>query len=180
MPLLQFLAYYQILEFYFPIFSQKEAHQKIKNIIKDPRFNPNKETDITKILTCISNNKTFSGYGSELDQLKATISSCVSDDEIRDLIMNNKELLTYFKDKKYKTLAPKNLSLASITSDIILECAERIYQIRCRVVHTKSSENNYELLLPSSPELKYLQYDIILLEAIAKKVLISSSRLLKI
>lgn len=179
MPLLQFLALYQILEFYFPIFSQKDAHQQIKNLIKDPRFNPNKDTDISRILSAISQNKNQLGFGSELDQLKSTLASCITKDEIREVIEND-DMVEFYKDKKSKSLSHKNLNIGNQTADLVNECAERIYEIRCRVVHTKASDKNYELLLPSSPELKYLVHDITILEMIAKKVMVSTSRLLKI
>jgi hypothetical protein len=180
MPLLQFLALYQILEFYFPIFSQKDAHHQIKNIIKDPRFNPNKDSDITRILGTINQNKSGFGFGSELEQLKSTIQNCITIEELRDVIDGDTEMEEFFKDKKSKSLSAKGLSLANKNADLITECAERIYEIRCRVVHTKTSDKNYELLLPSSPELKHLIFDISILETIAKKVLVSTSRLLKI
>lgn len=180
MPLLQFLSFYQILEFYFPVFSQKDAHQQIKNIIKDPRFNPNKDTEITRLLTTISQNKSQLGFGTELEQLKSTIANCITSEELKKLIESDENMLSFFKDKKSKSLASKNLSLTNGGTDLVNECAERIYEIRCRVVHTKASDKNYELLLPSSPELKHLVFDITILESIAKKVLVSTSRLLKI
>lgn len=179
MPLLQFLALYQILEFYFPVFSQKDAHQQIKNLIKDPRFNPNKDSDITRILSAISINKNQLGFGSELDQLRSTLIGCITNEEIREVIEND-GIYEFFKDKKSKSLSNKHLNVENQSADLVNECAERIYEIRCRVVHTKSSDKNYELLLPSSPELKYLVHDISILEMIAKKVLVSTSRLLKI
>lgn len=180
MPLLQFLALYQILEFYFPIFSHKEAHHQIKNIIKDPRFNPNKDSDITKVLTTISQNKSQIGFGSEIEQLKSTLQNCITSEELREQIENDQEMNEFYKDKKSKSLASKNFSLANKNADLVTECAERIYEIRCRVVHTKASDKNYELLLPSSPELKHLIFDITILETLAKKALISTSRVLKI
>ncbi|WP_321322214.1 hypothetical protein [Labilibaculum sp.] len=180
MPLLQFLALYQILEFYFPIFSNKNAHSTIKNIIKDPRFNPNKDSDITKILSTLNLNKNQLGFGSELEQLKSTIQDCLSIEELRDHIERDEEMVEFFKGKKAKDIASKTLNIANKTADLINEIAERIYEIRCRVVHTKSSDKNYDLLIPSSPELKYLVYDISVLEMIAKKVLIATSRLMKI
>jgi hypothetical protein len=179
MPLLQFLALYQILEFYFPIFSQKDAHQQVKNLIKDPRFNPNKDSDISRILSSITQNKNQLGFGSELDQLKSTLASCITKEEIREVIEND-DMVDFYKDKQAKSLANKSLNIGNESADLVNECAERIYEIRCRVVHTKSSDKNYELLLPSSPELKYLMYDITILEMIAKKVMVSTSRLLKI
>jgi len=180
MPLLQFLALYQILEFYFPIFSQKDAHHQVKNIIKDPRFNPNKDSDITRILGTITQNKSGLGFGSELEQLKSTIQNCISNEELREIIDTDKEMEDFFKDKDSKKLASKGLSIENVQTDLTTQCAERIYEIRCRVVHTKASDKNYEILLPSSPELKNLIYDITLLETIAKKVLVATSRLMKI
>lgn len=180
MPLLQFLALYQILEFYFPVFSEKSAHSKIKNIIKDPTFNANKDTDITKIITAIAQNKNSLGFGSEIEQLKATIQDCVTVDELHEYIIGNSDIFEYFKTKKYKGLSHKSLNLEARSSDLINDISERIYEIRCRVVHTKSSDKNLSLLVPSSPELKLLVYDISILEFIATKVLIATSRLLKI
>jgi hypothetical protein len=48
MPLLQFLAYYQTLEYYFPAYSQAEARRKIRNILKNPTFRPERDTDVRK------------------------------------------------------------------------------------------------------------------------------------
>jgi len=180
MPLLQFLALYQILEFYFPIYSNKEAHSAIKNLIKDPRFNPNKDSDISKLLSSININKNQLGFGSEIDQLKSTIINCVSNEEIKEHIESDEEMLEFYKGKRAKGLSSKNLNLTNQSADLVHEVSERIYEIRCRVVHTKSSDKNYELLIPSSPELKYLMHDISVLEMIAKKVMIASSRLMKI
>ncbi|MBB2951578.1 hypothetical protein [Sphingobacterium sp. JUb56] len=179
MPLLQFLALYQILEFYFPIFSQKAAHQQIKDLIKDPRFNANKDSDITRIISAISLNKNREGFGTELEQLKATISSCVTDDDIREVIQQN-DMVDFYKERKSKKISNKTFNLENKSTNLINESAERIYEIRCRVVHTKASEKNYEPLLPSSPELKDLGNDITIIEMIVKKIMISTSRLLTI
>lgn len=180
MPLLQFLALYQILEFYFPIFSNKNAHSTIKNIIKDPRFNPNKDSDITKILSTLNINKNQLGFGSELEQLKSTIQDCITIEELKEYIENDEEMMEFFNSKKAKGLSSKSLNITNNSTDLINEISERIYEIRCRVVHTKSSDKNYELLIPSSPELKYLVFDISILEMVAKKVLIVTSRLMKL
>ena len=180
MPLLQFLAFYQILEFYFPIFSQKEAHNKIKNTIKDPRFNPNKDSDISKILSIISINKKQRGFGSEVEQLKATLKECLDNSEIKNFIEAEEDRISFFGDKKTRGLSKKKLSLKNPTADLVTELAERIYEIRCRIVHTKAAEENFELLLPSSPELKFINYDTSIIEFAATKVLVSTSRVMKI
>jgi hypothetical protein len=180
MPLLQFLALYQILEFYFPIFSEKDAQQKIKNIIKDPRFNPNKDTEISKVISVIKSSRTNKGFGSELDQLKATLDNCIDSNDLKSFIDSDAERKQFFEAKKSRSLSKKRINFENPQLDLVSEIAERIYEIRCRIVHTKSNEGDYELLLPSSPQLKFIEHDITALEYLATKVIISTSRSLTI
>lgn len=180
MPLLQFLSLYQILEFYFPVFSNKSAHNTIKNIIKDPRFNPNRDSDITKIINTLNVNKNQLGFGSELEQLRSTIQDCVTNEELREYIDADSEMVEYFKSKKAKKISLRTINTANKSNDLISEVSDRIYDIRCRVVHTKSSEKSYDILIPSASELKYLIYDIQILEMIVKKVLIATCRIIKL
>ena len=78
---------------------------------------------------------------------------------------------------KGKTLSQCKISIKNDSSDLIKEVAERIYDIRCLIVHTKS---DYKIMNPFSPEVKKMIYDLELIEFIAKKVLIASSRPIKI
>ena len=179
MPLFQFLAYYQTIEFYFPVYSNYEAKQKIQNLIKDPRFNPNKDADITKILNSI---KVFGGkvFGSESDQLKATIKNCVTNEDLKEFFESKSERKNFYQENKCKTSQYK-ITIKSerpdFKPDFINEVAERLYDIRCLIVHTKS---DYKIINPFSAEVKELIYDLELVEFVARKVLISSSRPLKV
>jgi hypothetical protein len=53
--------------------------------------------------------------------------------------------------------------------------ASRIYDLRCRIVHTKD-DAEIELLLPFSTDLAHIKYDIDLVEFLARKVLIASGK----
>ena len=57
MPLLQFLAFYQAIEFYFPAYAEAEAHRKIQSILKDPGFRYDRDTDIASLLNSITISK---------------------------------------------------------------------------------------------------------------------------
>ena len=57
--------------------------------------------------------------------------------------------------------------------------AKRIYAIRNRIVHTKGGFEEREPLLPFDPETRYLRHDIELVEFLARKVLVASSRPLR-
>lgn len=54
--------------------------------------------------------------------------------------------------------------------------ADLIYDIRCKIVHTKGEnyEGEVELLLPFSKEAELLFFDIQLIKYVARKVLIAA------
>jgi hypothetical protein len=62
--------------------------------------------------------------------------------------------------------------------DICSQVADRIYDIRCKIVHTKGDEKDgdIELLLPYSKEAEKLGHDIDLVRFVAQKVLVYVSK----
>jgi hypothetical protein len=180
MPIFQYLAFYQTVEFYFPIYSSFEAKQKIQGIIKDPRFNPNRDTDITKIISTIQSNSGGKSFGNEREQLKATINACTNNIELKEFFSADQNRFDFYSENKGKNLAKQKISVKNETADFVAEVSERIYEIRCRIVHSKASEGDFEVLLPYSNEVKKMDFDIELMEFIARKVLITSSRPIKI
>jgi hypothetical protein len=180
MPIFQFLAFYQTVEFYFPIYSSFEAKQKIQSLIKDPRFNPNKDTDISKIISTIKLSSGGKSFGNEKDQLKATLNACTDNSELKEFFKADENRLNFYTENKGKNISKQKISIKNETTDFITEVTERIYEIRCRIVHSKASESEFDVLLPYSSEVKKLNFDIELIEFISRKVLITSSRPIKI
>ena len=180
MPIFQYLALYQTIEFYFPVYSSYEAKQKVQSLIKDPRFNPNRDADISKIIAAIKVSSSGKSFGNERDQLKATISSCTDNTELRDFFKIDENRFNFYSENLGKNISKQKISVKNETADFVAEVTERIYEIRCRIVHSKASEGDFDVLLPYSNEVKQLNYDIELLEFISRKVLISSSRPIKI
>ncbi len=180
MPIFQFLAYYQSIEFYFPIYSSFEAKQKIQSLIKDPRFNPNKDSDISKIISTVKVSSSGKSFGSEREQLKSTLTACTNNNELLEFFKSDDKRFDFYAENKGKSIAKQKVSAKNETSDFLAEVSERIYEIRCRIVHSKASEGNFDALLPYSSEVKDLNYDIELIEFLSRRVLITSSRPLKI
>ncbi|EMN7731567.1 hypothetical protein WB980_004980 [Bacillus cereus] len=175
LPLNQFLSFYQSIEYYFPIYSNVEAKQRIKRLLKDPLFDPNNDTKITKILSLVQANRSGE-IGDEKSQLKATVKHCIEEDELREFILIDEERQEYFEKNNCKKLSNCIINLKNKNNDIINEVCERIYDIRCRIVHKKANGYDGELILPYSSEIKYLKHDISLVEFVAQKVLIDNSR----
>jgi hypothetical protein len=179
MPLLQFLAFYQCIEFFFPQYSRQETIAKIKNVLKDPAFDGTKDSSINVVL-----NLTMEGRrGSLLEerkQLAATLKQCVDPTALRDFLNETEERKRYY-GSDYKKISDKRIVLSE-DSPIVDQAAERVYDIRCKVVHTKNLEGGEggEMILPFSEEADLLMDDVELIKFLARRVLIASSASLSI
>jgi hypothetical protein len=181
MPLLQYLAYYQIIEFYFPIFAEKAAHETLRRMLKDPAFDANRDLDVGRLLGSLKPFFVKGGIREEQSALLDTIKGCVTEQELREFLGEDGGRAEYFKSRSQSIVRDK-ISLDRDTADLLTEVAHRIYAIRCRIVHTKAfdSGGKTELILPFSKEAQQLGYDIELIEFIARQVLIASSMPLEI
>ncbi len=179
MPLLQFLAYYQTIEYYFPAYSQAEARRKIRNILKNPAFRAERDTDVAKILLAAQVNGM--GYGDERSQLRATLNECLEPGALRAFLTDSEERAKYFSAKTDR-LTDQKIQVKNPDADLRNDVADRIYDIRCKIVHTKSGgrEGDVELLLPFSKEAELLYADIELMQFVAREILISASTPLRL
>lgn len=173
MPLLQFLAFYQVIEYYYPTYSQEEAKRRIRSILKDPTFRTDRDGDIGKVLTAISGHGR--GFGDERSQLRATINACIDNNDLREFLEEDEERVTFFSAKQ-KGLTDHKLPLSNSDADLRAPVADLIYDIRCKIVHTKGEnpDGEVELLLPFSKEAELLFFDIELMQYVARKVLIAA------
>jgi hypothetical protein len=173
MPLLRFLAFYQSIEFYFPRYSQTEARRRVGAILKQPTFRPHRDDDIDRLISAIQSTR-GAGLGSERSQLRAVVNECISADDMREYLIAAKEREEHFLSK-----APKyhKIPLANKNADLRNDVADRIYDIRCKIVHTKNehSDDDFPMILPFSEDAEYLPHDIDLAEFVARSVLVLSS-----
>lgn len=179
MPLLQFLAYYQVIEFYFPTYYQAEAKRKIRRILKDPTFRADRDADIGRVFFSLTSGR--GTIGDERSMIRATMQECIDPDELRGFLTRSEGRLKFFSSKT-KGLTCTKIPIANTTADLRNDVADRIYEIRCKIVHTKADSRNgeVELLLPFSKEADQLYYDIELAQYLAQQVLITASTPLRI
>ena len=170
MPLLEFLAYYQVLEFFFPAFRDRKARQRVAQLLKDPRFDVGKDRDLGKVVEAAGEET----RAPEEVQLKATLEACVPIADLVDFLIADEERGAALRKKSSLsnvTLTPKS------GDDLVAQLAARVYDIRCKIVHTKGGgpRDGVDLLLPGSPEAGALGYDVELLQFLAQQVLIATS-----
>jgi hypothetical protein len=175
MPLLQFLAYYQVVEYYYSTFSNFDITRRLQSIIKHPAFRVENDSDIERIISTV---KTRGGNNSsEKEQLKATLRECLDDSALPSFFTENSERGAFFATKN-KGITSKSINLQNKNVELYAQVAERIYDIRCKIVHIKGDDNDgeVELLLPYSTEAEKLSYDIELMRFLAQQVMIYCSR----
>jgi hypothetical protein len=174
LPLLRFLALYQCVEFFFPTYAESEAKRRVSLILKDPAFRLDRDSDLARVLTAVRLGR--SGFGDEKTQLKSTLDGCVDPTELREFIESDEALAEHVSNKSSKSKFHK-VPVANKELDLRGDVATRIYDIRCKIVHTKDEQapHGRGMILPGTDEANALEYDNSLIEFIAQRVLIGSS-----
>ena len=176
MPLLQYLAYYQILEYYFVKYSMLEARKEIRNCLKDPEFDVDDDNDVVKIVASVSGK--LGPRVSERDLLCDTIRGCISKEELAEELAE-KALKEYFKNE-YKVVSQFKVSQENKDIDIREQLAERIYDIRCKIVHTKEDDKRGRIMPFTKEEVLLREFELGVIENLVDKVLIANSRQLSL
>lgn len=174
LPLLEFLAYYQALEYYFPVFTREQVLGRLRAEVVDPRFDPDDEQSISRLVRIAS---TATRTANEREQVRATIMACADADTIRGMITSDDSTKDHFCANKQPVKGVKKIQLSGDV-DLRHQVADRIYDIRCRIVHAKQDggEPGVELLLPTSDEAAALGPDIDLVRAMAQRAIVSRAR----
>ena len=112
-------------------------------------------------------------FGGEKDQLRNAVEQCISSQELRDFLGDD-ERMRYYNDLDSQKISTVRLTAGS--ADHRNDVALRVYEIRNRIVHTKSEHENLDPLLPLDPEVDLLRHDIEVVRFLARKVLTASAR----
>lgn len=177
LPLLEFLAYYQAIEFFFPYFSSVSLIGSVRTELLDPRFNALDDAALARIISLAR--PTSRSNVSERDQLRATLVACFDVAWMTAAITGDEATRDHFCANKQALSGVKKIQIGGEV-DIRHQVADRIYDIRCRIVHAKQDggDSGVDLLLPSGDEAAALGPDIDLTRAIAQRVIIARAQLL--
>ncbi|TCU43310.1 hypothetical protein EDF33_10949 [Curtobacterium sp. PhB146] len=173
LPLLQYLAYYQAVEYFFPFFAREQTLNAVRSQLLHPAFNPRDDADLSRLINA-SAPEARRGMG-ERDQLRATIRACMMEPDVQDFIESLPEYVDHFSSKKQVIKGVDSIQAKNNQTDLRDQIADRIYAIRCRIVHSKQDGggSSDDVLLPSSREASSLQADLELLRLVAQRVLVA-------
>lgn len=169
-PLISFLGYYQVVEYFYSYFAENDLRKNIGNIIKNPNFNVHDYKSLNKIITA---NKNFINSNKDQAKLSVTINSCVDKIEFKEWFESDSERVTYYSTTNCTKVSPIKINSKSAT-DLLRLALERFYDVRCRIVHTDTNNESERNLSPRN-HIEDFNYDIELAKYFAQKVLICTS-----
>lgn len=173
-PLLEYLVYYQVIEFYLPTYTRSATITRVRNILKDPAFDYNNDLALGRLLETVA--PTGKKVISEREQVATTIAYCVDDAAIAAFLDDRPAAAKALADKN-RIRSVRVVSVNDRQTPLISQVAERIYDLRCRIVHSKDGGYESEQpIRPSDRESHLMRHDLSLIRFIAQRVLIASSR----
>ncbi len=116
----------------------------------------------------------FKTTRSEQAQIRLTLSRCLAEEDLVCFIESDKHLKEHLS--KRDTINGVG-SLSAKAQKLVEKVADRIYELRNRLVHAKSSDasNGRFVIVPDSDEIEHLTQEVKLVRYAAQSVTISSS-----
>ncbi|MCE5236943.1 hypothetical protein LLH23_00445 [bacterium] len=177
LPLLQYHAFYQAIEFFFPVHTAAEATNRIRNILRNPAFRVESDTEIARLISAAG--PAINSRQSERSSLKAVLLACLDEQAVRAFLEEDEARCDFIGRKT--GISDKLVQLRNLQVDLREQLALRIYDIRCKIVHTKMEDDDEDTyLLPFSASVDELLYDIEILQYVARHVIAASGTALQI
>lgn len=182
-PVLQFLSFYHILEYFFQRVYIDDLLKMIQEEITSPYFSYKRRKDLLQLYSNIKKRiESEHKNQSESEALVLTLKKFVDIDEIKRLLEEYDPSLTdYYQNHKVEFSNGDKIDWTKEKDRILELIAQRIYATRNAIVHSKdmhkSSKGNIKKLpkyIPFKHD-KELQKEIPLIRFIAEQIIIRSS-----
>lgn len=146
-PFTSYISFYHVLEYYFDEAYRKRLVDEMKNRLTNPSFSYKDEDKIYALAKWIGKrmkNDVENGQGNEFDSLKYVLESYVPIDGLLDALDDwNYSLKDYYRNNNVVfTKSKKDLIAWSDREGVYTNLANRIYEIRNALVHSKSGQSD--------------------------------------
>ncbi|WP_432830511.1 hypothetical protein [Dactylosporangium sp. CA-092794] len=174
-PLFQFLAYYQVLEHFFPAYADQEILKWVRRVLRDPSFDLEDGLHMGRVLGAFRESSRKSSR--EIDQLKLLLADCVDEEELRAFINQDPARRAFLENRNGLQGVEPLVVGKRYDQPLAEQVAKRVYAIRNRIVHAKDDGGGMGAapLLPTSTEARRLSHDVALGRFLARRALIGNS-----
>ena len=171
-PVLQFLTFYQVLEYYFVRVSDEKLYKRMASRINNPNFSAIPERLDSLIQDVINHRKT----SDETEMLKGVIEQYVNENEIVNFI---KAYEKYLGEKIYTKKRKRfgvELEVKLDRGHVIGNVSKVVKTIRNALVHSSDHHERTERHVPFSESTKIVRDEIPLVRFLAERVIIGSAK----
>lgn len=172
-PTIRYWALYQVLEYFFPTYALMDARNRLASTLRDPRFDMHNEDDITRATHLLLQSGRTSG-GGERDQLHTVLQATVTETELREFLEDNSAVSASLADRN-SAVSKEQVSLKG-NNDLRKLVAYRVYDIRCKIVHSKDDGTSERAgLIPGSHHDDLVRIELPLIDFLAQKAILASA-----
>ena len=170
-PVIQFLSFYHVLEYYFLPVSDEVLYAKLTQRINDPKFAPTRQ-NLDRI---IQDTLTHKRESDETEMLKRVLQKYVDEEEIISFLKSYEEYLGEKFYSRRKNIFGESIEVKLEPGHVISNIAKRIKVTRNALVHSADRYERKQRYIPRSASEKMLKKEIPLLKFLAEKVVIGSA-----
>lgn len=170
-PILQFLAYYQVLEYFFLRVSDQKLYAKISGRINDPSFITD-SSNLDKIIHDVENHKRTTD---EKEMFKIVLETFIDEGDLITLVKQYDDYLGSKKYTKKQYVFGEQVEVRPSEGHIFGNLAKRIKIVRNALVHSSDRYERNQRHIPFSETTEMVQIEIPILQYLAEKVIIGSA-----
>ena len=172
-PVIQFLSFYQVLEYYFDSVSDKLLYDKLSQRINDPKFLTS-QSNLDRVIKDILSHTKETTH--ETIKLKLVLDKFIDETELIEFIKAyEKHLDNNLYSKKY-TVFGKDIEVKFLSGHVFGNIATRIKTIRNALVHSSDSFERDQRYIPTTSNENIIRIEIPVIKYLSEKVIIASGR----
>lgn len=169
-PVNQFLAYYQVVEYFFIMVSDEQLYDKLARRINDQKF----KTTPKYLDRIIQDMVEHQSITDETEMFKNVLNKFVEEIDIIDFIKEYEKYLGENLYTKKKNIFGLENEIKLVQNHINGNLSKRIKHIRNCLVHSSDRYERKERYIPSTESEKLIAKEIPLLKFIAERVIIAT------
>jgi hypothetical protein len=171
-PANRFLAFYQVLEYYFVAIADEQLYSKLSRRINDPKFSAI-PANLDRLIQDVTDHKQVTD---ELEMLKAVVGRLVDENELIEFVQAYE---AYLGDKIYtkrRTIFGEEVEVKLTPGHVVGNIAKTVKTIRNALVHSSDRYERKERYIPSAGSENMIKREIPLMRFLAEKVIIASAK----
>lgn len=170
-PVLQFLAFYQVLEYFFVTVSDENLYNKLSRRLNDPMFKTTPNY-LDRLIQDVSDHKHVTD---EKEMLKNVLTKFVDEGELMEFIRNYEKYLGEKLYTKQRDVFGEKVEIKLEKGHVIGNIAKTIRAVRNALVHSSDRYERSARHVPFSKSTDIVKSEIPLMRFLAERVIIASA-----